>query len=638
MRPVAAAGVLMLSAMAHAHAQRVEFDRSGYRLTSIGQRLTTTVRVTDASGRPVANAPMVFRVADPTIASVSTRGELVSKKTGVTRVWAVAGKDSGSAYVMVDQRAARFVFSPAVLRIDALRGTPVALAVQVSDSAGVPIPGATSASASCRSLDEGIAVLNGRSEIVARANGATYIRCTDRGFADSLRVEVRQRAVRTQILPARSMRKTVGDTFTVQMKAWDRSNDSVRAARPTWVSMDPKVVTVDPTSGRALAKAGGQTRLVAQLGDVADTATVGVDAPSGGGLLQAPAPVVDTTPVATAKRMQLRANALTLYEAETKQLTFSLTDTLGFTLPDPKVTIRSADTSIAVPLDSGMIKARKIGQVWAYVRYQGLVDSAIVTVRDSSKRAEEEARNGGDSVRTTVDEPTYAPGLAEKYQAERAALMDSIHGSGAFAPPSGKIWTAGIYAGLAAHSSNQENSATSKLIEDRSGVIYGGRTTLKPFSWMALSGDLRLGNLNTKGAIGEPLTVTEGVSDITFYLMPWLGLGGGYAVKYEKTKIAGQTWKIPHASITARSSFVGDIIATTTTFSVLPGASFTGMPDDQQPDIGLAGEAGLELRRASLDAGLTYYVERLPFPELRGRSRVDQFSSLRLRVGFKIGR
>src|SRR5690348_9196413 len=99
MRSLAAAGVLLVSAIGHAAAQRVEFDRPGYRLNSIGQRLATTVRVTDASGKVVPNPQTVFRVADPTIASITARGEVVSRKSGYTRIWAVAGKDSGSAYV-----------------------------------------------------------------------------------------------------------------------------------------------------------------------------------------------------------------------------------------------------------------------------------------------------------------------------------------------------------------------------------------------------------------------------------------------------------------------------------------------------------------------------------------------------------
>ena len=635
-RAVAAAGALLIGMAVPAIAQTVTFDRPAYRLHSIGQRLVTTVRVTDASGRPVRNATPVFRVADPTVATVSARGEVVSRKSGLTRIWAIAGRDSGSAFVMVEQRAARFAFSPAVLRIDALKATEK-LSVQISDSAGVPIAGANSATASCRSLNDRIVTISPDGDIRAKTNGATYIRCTDRGFADSIRVEVRQRPARATIVGSRSISRSVGDTFTVRVRAMDPQGDSIAGLRPTWVSMDPRTVSVDPSSGRALARAEGGTRLIAQLGDVADTASIFVSPPRGGGLLMAPAVVADTTPVAAAKRPKVSVNRLDMYEGETRPLTFTVFDTLQQAIANPRVTIRSTDTMTVAARDSGLL-GKKVGQVWVTVRYLTYIDSAVVSVRDSAARATDSLRLGGSESFAPIVEPTYTAGLPEKYQNERKAMLDSIHNSGSFAPPTGKIWTAGIYAGLAAHSSNQSNAATANLIEDRSGVIYGGRTTVKPLGWMALTGDLRLGRLNSPGTIGEPLTIAEAAGDLTFFLTPWLGLGGGYAVRAEKTEIATQRWKIPRASITARTSFVGDFISTTTSLSVLPGASFSGMPKDQQPDIGMAGEAGLELRRGSLDAGLTYYVEKLPFPELLGRSRVDQFSSLRLRVGFKIGR
>src|SRR5207237_2659488 len=80
-------------------AQRVVFDRQGYRLQSIGERVTAVARVVDNGGRQVPNPRITFRVVDPSVATVSPRGEMVSKKVGNTFVWAVAGRDSASAIV-----------------------------------------------------------------------------------------------------------------------------------------------------------------------------------------------------------------------------------------------------------------------------------------------------------------------------------------------------------------------------------------------------------------------------------------------------------------------------------------------------------------------------------------------------------
>jgi len=95
----------------------------------------------------------------------------------------------------------------------------------------------------------------------------------------------------------------------------------------------------------------------------------------------------------------------------------------------------------------------------------------------------------------------------------------------------------------------------------------------------------------------------------------------------------------------ARFSFVGGAITTITGLSLLPGAAYTGYLDAQgdqvNPDpLSLAGEAGLEVNTGLLSAALVYYAERFTFPKVNNNStsRTDQFSALRLRVGFQIGR
>src|SRR5437763_3324916 len=170
-------------------AQKVTFERPGYRLSSIGEHVVAVARVVDNSGRPIANVPITFRIADPRVATVSPRGEMVARKTGNTFVWAIAGRDSASAIVLVEQLAAKFSFSPPTLRLDAL-GAKVPLKIQASDAAGNPLPGGTTKASFCRSVNERVASLaRATGEVTAVTNGATYIRCADRGIADSLRIE-----------------------------------------------------------------------------------------------------------------------------------------------------------------------------------------------------------------------------------------------------------------------------------------------------------------------------------------------------------------------------------------------------------------------------------------------------------------
>src|SRR5829696_6642753 len=97
----------ILAASSAADAQ-VRFERTGYRLTSIGEKITVSARVGDNR----QSSAIRWRVADPSIATVTAKGVVQSRKAGYTRLWAIAGDDSASALILVDQWAARFDFYP----------------------------------------------------------------------------------------------------------------------------------------------------------------------------------------------------------------------------------------------------------------------------------------------------------------------------------------------------------------------------------------------------------------------------------------------------------------------------------------------------------------------------------------------
>ena len=163
-----------LSAMTgRAAAQRIEMP-VGFRLTWIGARWQANARVVDSRGQPVATT-LVYRMADPSVATVSSRGEVTAKKPGNTRLWAVAGKDSASALIVVEQWPARFSFSPASIRFDA-RDVKQPVRVLASDSAGVPIVGGSTRAGICRSVNPAVATLHADT-VAAVANGSTWIRC-----------------------------------------------------------------------------------------------------------------------------------------------------------------------------------------------------------------------------------------------------------------------------------------------------------------------------------------------------------------------------------------------------------------------------------------------------------------------------
>jgi hypothetical protein len=621
--------VAALSALAGtARAQRIQMP-VGYRLTWIGARWQADARVTDASGRPT-NAPLSYRMDDVAVASVSPRGEVTARKPGHTRLWAVSGRDSASALIVVEQWPARFSFSPAIVRFDAL-ASHQPLRVLASDSAGVPIVGGSTRIGVCRSVNDRVATLTG-GDIVSVANGGTWIRCSDRGIADSLRVDVAQRAVAAVItnkVPL-SRQRVAGDTFSVRVQARDRMQKPVEDARPTWASLNPLVVSVDPVTGRGRAVGGGDTRVIVQVGDVADSVTISV-----GG---APVQAINTGPVAvdttTKSKASLLAQELFVYEGETTYVVINAVDSAGNAAGLSELSYRLADTSIAARIDTARIIGRKSGQTRLIVRYAGMVDSAFINVRQRQVGTTASAADA-EAARAAF-RPPEIPDSASQQQRLRQAADQAIHTD----PSLGATRQNLVVVTNAFGSIAEQLVRTESGIEDRTGPIYGGSGSLILLQKLEFAGSLRLGSLTSVDTIGEQLDFKEFEASAGIFPVRGLGLRGGVILRGENTELAKQTWMIPKVSIVSRASFIGDVFNTYAVFSIMPKALSrrSGLDDERGSLFSRGGEAGVEFRLAratGLNGALTYFVEQLSFDE---SDRVENLSAIRLRFGFNIGR
>ena len=617
-----------------AHAQRVQMP-VGYRLTWIGARWQADAKVVDSRGQAIA-APLAYRIADPTVATVSARGEVTARKPGSTRLWAVSGRDSASAVILVEPWPARFSFSPSVIRFDA-KDVRQQLRVLASDSAGVPIVGGTSRIGVCRSLNDRVVRL-ANEEVISVGNGSTWIRCSDRGIADSIRVDVQQRATSAIITNKAALlrQRAAGDTFSVRVSARDRNSKEVVDARPTWASLNPYVVSVDPVTGKARAVGGGDTRVIVQIGDVADSVAIQV--------LGLPAQPLNTGPVVAdttqKSKASLLAQELFVYEAETTFVAITAIDSAGSPVPLSGVTFRLLDTTIAARLDTALVVGRKSGQTQMVVRYAGMVDTAFVNVR--------QRQTGGTSA-ASLDEgrnafrlPEIADSTAQHQRAladvRRIILTDPAQG----ARSQNLVFITNAVGSFAEQLVRTESGA----IEDRTGPLYGGSGTLLLYQRLELMGSLRTGTFSSVDTIGENLKVLEFEGLAGLFPVRQLGLRAGVVMRGQKSTIATQTALIPKVSLVSRFAFIGDVFNTYAAFSLLPKAKMnygkdpvTGLTISETGSLfSRGGEAGIEFRlpgSAGLNGGLTYLVEKISFDE---SPRVESFSAIRLRFGFNIGR
>ena len=633
---MAFAALALLTIPMRAADAQVRFERTGYRLTSIGEQMPVSARLVGSPRRPVANAKIRWRIADSSIATVSQSGIVVSRSSGYTKLWAVAGDDSASALILVDQWAAKFEFSPPLVRFDAV-GSKLPLRVSVRDAAGHLIGSQNRRTATCRSVNERIASLGINGELSARGNGVTYVRCSDRGIADSVRVEVRQRAVRAEIADKPLIaNKTVGDTFRIRISARDRVGDEIRDVQATWASLNPGIISIDPLTGMARSVGAGPVRIVAQVGDATDTVSIMVQPGSG-----MPIAVAEGgTGIETVRVPTLTLGSLYLMVGDTGRVAATAKDASGNTISNPNLTYRSNDTSIVTPvaIRSGLgWVARRTGVTYIVTQFGPIVDSLQVSVRAKGTATPTLAGNAGS---VAFVRPTFDTVAARRIYAQRLdSAARAIKRASIVKEATGRLLAVSGVAGQVAHSSRLSRV----FAESRTGLMYGGSATLAPFGWLKATGGLLTGSLGTNRPTGEEMTVTETEGQLIISPAPWFGLGGGYMVRNEKTQLATQRWTFPRVSATTRFTFVGGAFTTVAGISVLPAARYTGYADSTGAEVrpnpfSLAGEAGLEVNTGFLSAGIMYYVERFTFPVLAGETRRDQFSALKLRVGLQAGR
>jgi hypothetical protein len=594
----------------------------------------------DSRRRPVANANIRWRIADPTIASVNPQGIVVSRRVGYTKLWAVAGEDSASALILVDQWAAKFDFSPTVVRFDAV-GAKLPLRVLVRDAAGHPINDPSRKTATCRSLNERVASLAPNGEVRSHTNGVTYVRCTDRGIADSVRVEVRQRALRALITDKLNFgAKVVGDTFRIRINAFDRAGDEIKEVQATWASLEPTVVSVDPLTGLARSVGPGEAKIVGQVGDATDTLNIQVALSPG-----MAAPVVaggDNLAAGLAGDARgpalVMQSSLYLAEGDESPVAVSARDAFGATVNNPDVRLSSSDTAVVAVLPGRRVAARKSGVAYILGQFGTLRDSMQVSVR---VKAVANAGGGADAAGAVAFvRPRFNLDSARaRYRTRRDSAANAMRKQSVVAQYSGRMLSLSGVAGQAAHSTR----LTSGFFETRTGLMYGGVAEVAPHRMLKGTVHFRMGTLLTNQPTGEDLKVTEAEGDLTFSPAPWFGIRGGYVMRNDQTDLATQHWTFPRASLVGRFPFVGGAVVNTMAISVLPFAKYTGHLDGAGKELSpkpfsLGGEAGLELHTGFFSAGVIYYVEKFTFPVLNGETRKDQFSTIRIRIGLQGGR
>ncbi|HEX7938319.1 MAG TPA: hypothetical protein VF483_04955, partial [Gemmatimonadaceae bacterium] len=559
-----------------------------------------------------------------------------SRRVGRTRIWAVSGTDSTSALIVVDQWATKFGFVPSPLQFSAI-GEQVTLDVQLRDASGNAIPSAIRRTTQCRPRDTLVVQLDAASKVRSRANGVTWIRCADRGISDSVRVEVAQRPARALIVDKLSIgTKNVPDTFRLKMRAVDSKGENIPSIRPTWASLNPNMVTIDPVSGLARAVGPGTARIVTQVADATDTLTVSI---TGTALATTEATAVGPSEI-TAKTPTLTIEPVSLVLGDTARLVIRATDALGQAIQNPEINtqIRSSADSVVKYVGKQKILPVSLGTAWiiAQLGVNGITVKESIQVSPRAKGNDKSvaAAVGRGSVIAFVRPVRDTAGARARNADSIRIKMQAIVNSGIGKPTSGRTLA---FEGIAA-TAKHATKLSSTVAESRSGLLFGGTAYGSPVRWLTLSGTYRTGTLTAKEGGGEDMGVTEVDGQVSIWPLPWFSIGGGYMLRGESTSLSIARWSAANVTAQFKGSYVGDFVSPVVGISFFPVSKFSG--DSIAPSISsLAGEAGLDFRLGYVSVGFRYYIENFLFPvdPLTNEQRTDQFSTLRLRIGAKFG-
>ncbi len=338
----------------------VRLDRTADTLWSLGDSTAPFVATAfDAQDAPIPGVSVVWRSLDSSVASMNpTTARATARGAGTAVVVAVVASDTARATVLVRQRLARFTFSPPTLFLDALTAVDTVVAT-AEDAGGSPIAGL---GRTWESANANIATVDTGGRVTATANGVTYVRARNGTVADSVRVDVDQRATSVVIFPDPvAPIGALGDQRQLAASAVDaRGRVMQDGSTPAWATLDPLVARVD-SGGLVTGLFAGTARILASLDGAADTVAVEV---------RNDAAAISVTP-----------DTVTIVNlGDSLRLTAAVRNSNGDPILDAVVQWQTPDSAEATVSGAGWVLARAVGTARIIGSVSGLADTARVRV------------------------------------------------------------------------------------------------------------------------------------------------------------------------------------------------------------------------------------------------------------------
>jgi uncharacterized protein YjdB len=330
-------------------------EREVHALGGLGAAFAALAR--DLAGAPIVGQTFVWSSSDTGVATVDANGSATAIANGSAQVRARAGTVTGSALVLVEQRADRVEVTPPSKQLASI-GEQVSLAASVVDAngfamAGEPVTWTSSADAVVTVGAGGVAT--------AVQNGSARIEATAGSMTGSATITVQQVAASVTVTPLTGSLTALQQQLELEAEARDANGFLVADAAFAWSSENGTVASVDG-DGRVTALANGAATLRATSGSASGSASVSV--------AQAVAAVTVDPPASTLAAL-----------AGTVQLEASAVDANGYAVAGATFTWSSDAEAVASVDASGLVTAETNGPATITVQSGGFGASAEVLVQ-----------------------------------------------------------------------------------------------------------------------------------------------------------------------------------------------------------------------------------------------------------------
>ena len=292
-----------------------------------GDTVRLATSAVNEEGDPVSVGPVSWSVDDPVVASVDTRGLVVARQAGLTRVYAAVG--GFREFVEISVSAAEPVSTQGAANTPPAADPVTTQPVTTPPPAADPVPVVASSisviletpvmreeatqeielsivdagggsisdfeGVSIRSSDPSVASVSDM-RVTAIGPGSTYVVVAVDAVSDSVSVTVEALVAAVEIQGG-DLSLTVGSTIALAAEVRGSSQQLLDDRAVSWRSLSPGVAGVNPTTGQATANAAGNAIIVAMSegveGRVTATVALPVAEPAPEPEEEAPAPLTE---------------------------------------------------------------------------------------------------------------------------------------------------------------------------------------------------------------------------------------------------------------------------------------------------------------------------------------------------------